>query len=384
MNPDRPLPFLGGLTPRRFMREYWQKQPLFVPNALPGFSGTLDADELAGLACEELADSRIVLHDPEQHCWQLRRGPFDEQDFARLPAENWTLLVTDVDKWHADTEALLERIDFIPRWRVDDVMISYAAPGGSVGPHLDQYDVFLLQGPGRRRWQIGRALTSPPALLPNHELAILADFRPEQEWVAEAGDLLYLPPGVPHYGVALEACMTWSLGMRAPSLADMVTSHADHIAAGLPPDALLRDPQLEPCADPWQLSASQIRYIRDELQKLLQKSDSHAADWLGSWLTGHPAQWASPGAEEPIDQEELARQLAAGACLHRAPWSRVLWHENTFYIAGEAHTLPPGQARTLCHCNPVNHTQWQNLHPQSRQLLCALLAQGHYALGENA
>ncbi len=380
MNPDQPLTFLGGLTAREFMRDYWQKKPLFVPNALPGFSGTLEADELAGLACEELADSRIVVHDPEQQRWQLRRGPFQPEDFSQLPEEYWTLLVTDVDQWHAETEHLLEQIAFIPRWRVDDVMISYATPGGSVGPHVDQYDVFLLQGPGRRRWQIASPVENP-ALLPEHELAILADFEPEQEWITQAGDLLYLPPGIPHYGVALEPAMTWSLGMRAPALADLVTAHAEQIADTLPADALLRDPELPPSENPWQLSPEHIDLFRNHLHALLQQPENVWATWLGRWLTGSPNHWPAP-ADAPLDIDSLQEQLAAGQALYRAPWVRTLWHEQTLFIAGEALTLPGDDAQTLATHSTIDQQLWRQLDPASRQQLATLLAKGLYALGD--
>ncbi len=382
MNPDQPLAFLGGLTARDFMNEYWQKKPLFVPNALPGFSGTLEADELAGLACEELADSRIVLHDPEQHRWQLRRGPFQEEDFSRLPEENWTLLVTDVDQWHAETEQLLQLIDFIPRWRVDDVMVSYATAGGSVGPHLDQYDVFLLQGPGRRRWQIA-APEENPDLLPEHELAILARFEAEQEWITQPGDLLYLPPGIPHYGVALEPAMTWSLGMRAPALADLVTAYAEHIAETLPADALLRDPELPPCENPWQLGPDHISLFRKNLDRLLRQTDDAWIPWLGKWLTGTANHWPAP-AENPLDSHALQQALATGHALFRAPWARTLWHEQMLFIAGEALLLPNKDAQTLASNHCVDLKLWNHLEAATQNHLATLHARGLYALGDDA
>ncbi len=381
MKADRPRRFLGGLTPRQFMERHWQKTPLFVPGALPDFTGTLDGDELAGLAGEELADSRIVIHQPDDDRWQLQRGPFDAAHFVNLPQRHWTLLVTGVDQWHAETEALLEHIDFLPRWRVDDIMVSYAAPGGSVGPHVDQYDVFLLQGTGRRRWQIGRPDPNPP-LLPDHELAILAQFQPEQEWVAQPGDLLYLPPGVPHYGVALEPCMTFSLGMRAPALTELVASHADCICQRL--DATpMRDPRLAPVQDPWQLTDDQADHFHQTLEQLLQLPADARIHWLGRLLTGKPAQWSEAG-ETVADCATLQQALSEKQALHRAPWVRLLWHEHTLFIDGQGHQLPAGEAKRLCHAAVVDQALWQHLHERTRALLCQLWQNGLYALGEDA
>ena len=192
-----------GMPAVEFLGRYWQKRPLLIRQAFPGFESPVTPDDLAGLACEEIAPSRIVVHRPRGDRWELRHGPFAEGDFARLPKTRWTLLVQDCDKLLAEVGALLCEFRFVPDWRLDDVMISYAVDGGSVGPHLDQYDVFLLQAQGRRRWSISVDPRAPTEFRPGLPLKLLQSFLPTHDWVLEPGDMLYLPPGVPHHGVAV-------------------------------------------------------------------------------------------------------------------------------------------------------------------------------------
>src|SRR5439155_8345072 len=187
---------LGGATPARFLRRCWQKQPLLVRGAIARFEGLLPARALFALAGRDDVESRLVMR--EHGRWSVRQGPFRRADFQALPRRNWTLLVQGLNMHLDAADALLQRFAFIPFSRLDDVMVSYDAPGGGVGPHCDSYDVFLLQGKGRRRWRIGRQRDL--ALKPRMPLKILARFRPEQEWVLGPGDMLYLPPAIAHEG----------------------------------------------------------------------------------------------------------------------------------------------------------------------------------------
>jgi len=218
---------LGELTVKEFLTAYWQKKPLLVRNAIPNFSDPLSPDELAGLACDESVESRIILEKDGSHPWELRFGPFDNASFAQLPATHWTLLVQECNKHLLELALLLDKFTFIPNWRMDDVMVSYAAPQGSVGPHQDQYDVFLIQGLGHRHWQISTQTNNSENLVPGTDLRILEHFKTEQEWVLAPGDMLYLPPGVAHYGIAQDHCMTYSVGFRAPSHYDIVTAFTE-------------------------------------------------------------------------------------------------------------------------------------------------------------
>ncbi|WP_196480093.1 cupin domain-containing protein, partial [Xanthomonas translucens] len=193
----RQLPL--GMPAARFLRDYWHKRPLLIRNAFPGFVSPIEPGDLAGLACEEAALSRLIVHDRSNDRWSVRSGPFQESEFPGMPDHDWTLLVQDVDKWDPDIRALLEQFRFLPRWRVDDVMVSFAAPGGSVGAHVDHYDVFLLQAHGQRRWQIDASVSmgrkAPPTdFREDVELKLLRSFSPTHEWLLGPGDMLYLPP----------------------------------------------------------------------------------------------------------------------------------------------------------------------------------------------
>jgi 50S ribosomal protein L16 3-hydroxylase len=211
------LQLLGGMTVKQFLSRHWQKRPLLIRNAIPDFKGILQPTELLRLAQRDDVESRWVARDGGR--WLLRHGPFTRTDLARAPARAWTLLVQGVNLVDARADALLQRFAFVPHARLDDLMVSYAVPAGGVGPHRDSYDVFLLQGQGRRRWRAGR---SPDAtLVRGAPLKVLRGFTPEHEWVLDAGDMLYLPPGYAHDGVALDACMTYSIGFRAPSAREL-------------------------------------------------------------------------------------------------------------------------------------------------------------------
>jgi 50S ribosomal protein L16 3-hydroxylase len=215
----------GKISKLEFLRDYWQKKPLLIKQALPEFISPISADELAGLACEEELESRIVIGTTHNHDWQLINGPFPQETFAKLPNENWTLLVQGVDRYVDEVYHLINHFDFIPRWRFDDVMISYAAKGGSVGPHFDYYDVFLLQGSGKRRWHISPNNCTLDNYLDDIPLRIMKKFDAETVWDVEPGDIVYIPPKVAHHGVSLDdECVTLSIGYRSYSQQEMLKS----------------------------------------------------------------------------------------------------------------------------------------------------------------
>jgi len=228
--PEPQLSLPPDIDPDTFLRNYWQKRPLLMRAAVPLDCFTLAGDELAGLACEPEFESRMIIERSDGN-WQIRHGPFDEADFSDLPESNWTLLVQDVDKFLPEVARLIDGFDFVPAWRIDDIMISYASERGSVGPHTDDYDVFLMQAQGQRRWRISEKDYSDSALLPGLEQRILAHFETEQEWVLEPGDVLYLPPGVAHWGIAEGECMTYSLGFRTPNQQDLAADWFQHLVS---------------------------------------------------------------------------------------------------------------------------------------------------------
>lgn len=311
---------LGDLTPARFLAEHWQKRPLLVRGAFGDFDPPLDGDELAGLACDPDVESRIVVSEPGPR-YMLREGPFEAEDFAALGDRDWTLLVQDVDKQLPELAPFLDRFSFIPSWRIDDLMISWAADGGSVGPHMDRYDVFLYQARGERHWRIGAPDPGAPAL-PDNELHILADFKVTDEWTLGPGDLLYLPPGVPHWGVAKGPCITWSIGFRAPAVDDIVAV----VLQRLGEDVRYSDPDLtlDEAAD-GRLSGAAVARARAALERELTGTGDGFARRFGELVTA-PKPWLHcVPAPVPLTREALAERVAGGTTLTRDPRARMVW-----------------------------------------------------------
>ncbi|MBS7600467.1 MULTISPECIES: cupin domain-containing protein [Pseudomonas] len=381
MNPDTPLQLLGGLTAREFMRDYWQKKPLLVRQAFPDFESPIDADELAGLALEEEVESRLVIEHGERP-WELRRGPFEEDAFSTLPERDWTLLVQAVDQFVPEVGELLEHFRFLPSWRIDDVMISYAAPGGSVGPHFDNYDVFLLQGQGKRNWKIGQMCDSDSPLLEHADLRILAEFEQSDEWTLEPGDMLYLPPRLAHYGIAEDDCLTYSVGFRAPGAAEVLTHFTDFLSQFLPDEERYTDADAEPVSDPHQIQ-------HDALERLKKLLTEHMGDerllltWFGQFMT--EPRYPELVSGEPLDEVELIESLAQGAILIRNPSARLAWSEvddNLLLFASGQSRLLPGDLRELlkliCAADALhieNLEQWLE-NDQGITLICELVKQG--------
>ncbi|MFA5493796.1 MAG: cupin domain-containing protein [Porticoccaceae bacterium] len=276
--------FPTGIDAAGFLRDYWQREPLLMRQALPGFASPLDADELAGLALEDEVESRIVVRDGERGPWELRQGPFTESDFAALPATSpWTLLVQAVDLWVPEVRDILAEFAFLPRWRIDDIMVSYASDGGGVGPHFDYYDVFLIQAEGRREWSIGSACDESTPLLAGTALKILEDFTATQTWVLEPGDILYLPPRIAHRGTAQGECLTFSLGFRAPTAGEMLDDLATEVLSR-GPGLFFRDPPLTPAMAGEMIDPAFIDQAR---QLLLDTLDDREllAEWFAAYMT---------------------------------------------------------------------------------------------------
>src|SRR5258706_10022409 len=241
----------AGIDPAHFMRRHWQREPLLVRGAFPGFADPLSPREVLALASSPDASSRLVRRRGAS--WSVEHGPIASSRIKQRPRRDWTVLVQDANHFAARAADLLAGFDFISHARVDDVMVSYAPPGGSGGPHLDSYDVFLRQGLGRRRWQISRQ--ADRSLVPGIDLKVLQRFVPESEWVLEAGDMLYLPPGVAHHGVAESESLTWSIGFRAPSDAELVAGFLDFLRDRLEPTGRYGDPGEPPAAHAGEIPA---------------------------------------------------------------------------------------------------------------------------------
>ncbi|OLS62721.1 ribosomal protein uL16 3-hydroxylase [Pseudomonas putida] len=382
MNPDIPLQLLGGLTARQFMRDYWQKKPLLVRQAFTDFESPIDADELAGLALEEEVESRLVLEHGETP-WELRRGPFTEETFGSLPERDWTLLVQSVDQFVPEVGELLEHFRFLPSWRIDDVMISFATPGGSVGPHFDNYDVFLLQGQGKRNWKVGQMCNSDSPLLEHPDLRILADFEQSDEWTLEPGDMLYLPPRLAHYGVAEDNCLTYSVGFRAPSAAEVLTHFTDFLGQFLTDEERYSDADAQPVSD----DPHQIQH--DALGRLKSLLNEHMGDerllltWFGQFMT--EPRYPELVSGEELSEADLIDSLEQGAIIIRNPSARLAWSEvddNLLLFASGQSRLLPGNLRELlkliCSADALhaeNLGDWLG-DENGLELVCQLIQQG--------
>ena len=317
-------PLLGGLSADGFMRRHWQKKPLLARGALPVDAAFVTRAQLFALASTESVESRLI--ERSAAGWRLRQGPFKRPALPPLKQAAWTLLVQGVDLQLSSARALLDRFRFVPDARLDDVMVSYASDGGGVGPHVDSYDVFLLQLHGRRRWRIGRVVDS--SLLPGVPLKILAAFEPEQEWLLEPGDMLYLPPGWGHDGVAEGECLTASIGFRAAGreqLGREVLQRALDGGEMIDNDALYRDPK-QPATDaPGRIPAALQAFAADAVARTLA-----APRWLGCAL-GEVLSEPKPGV-----WFETATMLIGlgGVVLDRR--SRMLYDDWHVFINGES------------------------------------------------
>ncbi|MBW6392350.1 cupin domain-containing protein [Billgrantia antri] len=381
MPSDAPLSLLGGLTPAEFLRDYWQRQPLLIRGALADFESPLDPDELAGLACEEGVEARLIEEAGPDGPWQVSHGPFDEAVFGELPERDWTLLVQAVDHYVPEVAELLELFDFLPSWRLDDVMISYAPPGGSVGPHVDQYDVFLLQGLGRRRWQLGGKVPDDAPIIAGIDLRILERFEiePGDDWVLEPGDMLYLPPGWAHHGVSQsDDCMTYSVGFRAPSADEAITSFADYLGEQLPPSLRYGDAGMTPPSDPAELDDAALERMRHLILSTLD-DPAQLAQWFGRVMTQPKYADQLVPSETSTDVEELVTLLQDGEALVRCPGSRFAWRAlddetATLFADGDGVICALPLARTLARASTLDGDLLE--YPGAAELLAALLDAG--------
>lgn len=336
-------PPLGGLSPKAFLRDYWQKRPLLVRQAVPGFGGFADRRTLVALATSDATDSRLIERTP---AWRVTHGPIDRRDFARLPDRNWTLLVNGLNLHSAEADALLARFSFVPWTRLDDVMVSHAVHGGGVGPHVDSYDVFLLQGPGRRRWRLmpPRSDGTPFRAVANAPLKLIAGFKPTQDITLEPGDMLYLPPGWGHDGVAIGTCQTYSIGFRAPGGAELSAAFLDFLHERGFKDLPYSDPDRKPTAHPARLDAHLIDHALDALNGI-RWSRATVAEFLARHLSEPKQYVVFDGPRRPMGLAAFLRKLP-GAHVRLDSRSRMLTCGSNVYING-AGTRPTARARAV-------------------------------------
>ncbi len=345
---------LGDISLEMFLAEYWQKKPVLIRQALPGVKPPIGADELAGLACEEEVESRLIIHDAENDQWDLTDGPFAEAKFSDLPKTHWTLLVQAVDHWVPNAADFLSQFYFIPSWRIDDLMISYSGDKGGVGPHYDNYDVFLVQVSGRRQWEVGGLYDESSPRRPDAPVKILTEWEPEQNWILEPGDMLYVPPRVGHHGVAVgDDCMTCSVGFRAPAHRDLLLDYPEYIGEQLSEDIRYADPHLVPQDNPGQITSEAVQNVQNILTQYVQDQDS-LAQWFGRYMTSPKYQDEATTLEEHR-LDDVRQHLVAGGRLIKNEGSRFAFQASGknlwLFVDGRQYTCSEsvvGLVKTLC------------------------------------
>ena len=318
---------LGGLTPRRFLQEYWHKKPLLIRQAFPSFAPVLDRNALFALAARDDVESRLISHVRGR--WQMQHGPFDQ--LPGIARKGWTMLVQGVNLHVAAADALMQQFRFIPDARLDDLMISYASDGGGVGPHFDSYDVFLLQAYGKRRWRI--SAQDDLSLVDGMPLKILHNFQAEQEFELDPGDMLYLPPHYAHDGIAVGECMTYSIGFRAPSYQELGEAFLQFMADAIELPGRYADPGLAPARHPAQIERAMLDRIQSELKKIRFSRDDVTV-FLGEYLSEPKASVFFDVPTRPLNASRF-EQAAAKRGIALSSRTRMLYRGRHVFINGE-------------------------------------------------
>ncbi len=319
---------LGGLSVETFLTEYWQKKPLLVRQAVPGFTGVVTKDELFELARDPDVESRYVTHT--ETTWEVIHGPQKASDLKRKK-QPWTVLIQGLNLFCPDGDELLHRFDFIPQARLDDLMVSYAVDNGGVGPHFDNYDVFLLQGIGKRRWLISDQ--DDRTLIEDAPLKILQDFRPVYDWVLEPGDMLYLPPHWAHNGIAIGECTTYSIGFRSPTYQELAQQFLNYLQDTLQLDGIYADPDLKHQAHSAQISDQMIDRVAETLQRITWTRDD-VRGFLGAYLTEPKPHVFFDSPDEPLEHDEFVDACTKDGYRLDAR-SLLLFTDGHFFINGE-------------------------------------------------
>lgn len=292
----------SAVSKAQFLNDYWQQKPLLIRNALPDFVPPISAEELAGLSLEEEVESRIVIQHSDTD-YELKKGPFPESVYQELPEENWTLLVQGMDRLIPEINSLLNEFNFIPRWRIDDIMVSYAAVGGNVGPHYDHYDVFLLQAQGERRWQLSSQNCTAENHIEGVDLRLMKTFVVEDDMVCQPGDILYIPPKWGHHGIGLtDDCMTFSIGYRSYQGQELWDSLGDHLSEMSAFQASYQDPTWSDNLNPGEITDKAVTQAQALLLSALQDK-SLLKTWFGRFATQLDAE-ASRQLPEPLTEDE--------------------------------------------------------------------------------
>ena len=297
---------INALTHAEFLKEYWQKKPLLIKGGFTDFEDPIEPEELAGLAMEDDIESRLITNHDDK--WESYHGPFE--DFSLLTETNSTLLVQAVDHWHPVAAELLEPFRFIPNWRIDDLMISYSTPGGGVGPHLDQYDVFIIQGEGKRHWRVGIPDPNLKEVAQNKSLLQVEQFNAIIDEVLEPGDILYIPPGCPHEGYAVENALNYSVGFRAPDTKDFLSNFADYLIDNELGKTRYSDKTLTLRESSGELNTGEVEKIQSLMLDAIQDKEV-IKRWLGNYLSQPKHDMDLLPLDEPVSSDELANYLSS-------------------------------------------------------------------------
>jgi len=370
-----------------FLAEYWQKKPLLIRGRKP-FVDPIGIPEIAGLACEEFIESRLVVSDASREKWQVHNGPFTEEFLKALPHSHWSLLVQAVDQWHDDVRGMLKDFDFIPNWRIDDVMISLASDEGGVGPHFDYYDVFLVQGEGRKRWRLGGPVDSNSPIIPDTDLKLLKDFDTQEDWIVEPGDILYIPPNIAHYGVSIGNSVTYSIGFRTPSAVEVLDDLSNELMQGLHEEFRYTDKAPTRPSAPGkidsQVGADLLALLQDHIadkQRLTRTFGKYMTQPKYPYLLEHSS---------PLTVEQLLTAFEGGLPLGRNPSSRFAYfeleepdagHGFELYVDGKAFACPVSMESVLPQlCDPfAPEIKWDRFAQENNdcaELQVALYNQG--------
>ena len=380
--------FNTGLSQQQFLTQYWQKKPLLIRQAYPDFSSPVSPDDLAGLSCEPDIESRLIEEKGPDGPWQVTNGPLSDAVFDRLPASHWTMLVQDVDKHLPELQAVLDPFRFIPDWRRDDLMISYAPEAGTVGPHTDGYDVFLLQAMGTRRWQISDHPIHEVSLIDGLDLQIMSEFSADKTWDLQPGDILYLPPHFAHHGVALNECMTFSVGFRAPSRIDMLDAVINTMLEKQLAKSRYSDPDLSVTQHSSEIDSDAVSRLKRMLHETIDEAEPVLATALGKYVTETKSSLIDLASESLSEQPtitELNSQFEQGNLLGRNPYYRFAWTGNEkggqLFMGGEAYEVDAqgiANVAMLTENTMITLADWQTLNqdPHSATLLCQLIAEG--------
>ncbi|MEJ2045439.1 MAG: cupin domain-containing protein [Reinekea sp.] len=315
-----------------FLENHWQQSPLLLRNAIH-LPDLIDGDELAGLSLEPNVESRLIRYDPEQQSWHLDHGPFSEDQFANLPESNWTLLVQAVDHWVPEVRQVLERFDFLPRWRIDDIMISFATDQGGVGPHFDQYDVFLIQLSGQRQWKTGQLCDDDAELVNGLPVKMLTNFDTQDTWLLEPGDVLYLPPAIAHWGTSIGNSMTLSVGFRAPSDSEIVSEFGHFLSSEISDFRRYTDSKIENRAgNAHEIRQSDLERLKQRLHQYLD-DDQLLAQWFGQYMT--EPKYDDSGVDTGDWSFEAFKQHWRHYPLYRNSSSRMAYHGKTLFVDGQ-------------------------------------------------